>query len=641
MRGHVTRSLTGIWGRIARAFSLPEARPIRKPQLGRRPPMQNYRSSLSREGIQAWFRGKGPVLVFLALLVLGSLFVVRPELCAERFPLGTEEIPERLEWVKAVLPRGIGIVAVLFAIWGLVRCGLQRSALRASDVVWLSLGIYVALSLVVWDWHIDDAAITYAYSQNLALGNGLVLHPDLKPEEAYSNTLWMLILALAGFLGADIPLAAKVLGISIGCLNVWLTFRLVDRLSRDQPGMAVGLSVLAVLIAAPFLIWALSGLEHGLQSLLMLLIVRGTLSSGARSGYRSAAAAAALLVLVRPEAPLVLIGWAVGLLSVACYQRDLRRAVVRLIPAMIASVSVLAALLLFRALYFGDLMPNPFYAKAGDANFLRLINIFGGGWSYLLSGLRESGLAWYLPFLCFAPFKRAPVACAAMFGVCLGHVSFVLYSGGDWMGMWRFLSPVVPLLAVLVGVGVDAISGLLGSHRAVLASAVLGLAFVGVTSATLLFSFMSQPSTSMRVVAAIAEEFNDLSRRLGVREPLLAHHDAGGSSFEGRIKLLDLGGLGSRVVAKNMSDHAFMVRYIVEEQQPAFVFGSAVTFAAGLSRFHKSDAFRSAYVHLEFVGRRHMEADLCFIRRDLVRRVSGLQLIEEGGVLQKVVVDPD
>jgi hypothetical protein len=59
------------------------------------------------------------------------------------------------------------------------------------QVIWLLIPIVVftlhALSFGVWI--IDDAAISFAYSRNLATGHGLVAQLGDAPIEGYSNPL--------------------------------------------------------------------------------------------------------------------------------------------------------------------------------------------------------------------------------------------------------------------------------------------------------------------------------------------------------------------------------------------------------------------------------------------------------------------
>ena len=66
---------------------------------------------------------------------------------------------------------------------------------------------------------IEDAAITFTYSEHLVRGEGLVTYPGGERVEGYSNALWMFV--LAGLYGLGLPTwtASKILGAVLGvCL---------------------------------------------------------------------------------------------------------------------------------------------------------------------------------------------------------------------------------------------------------------------------------------------------------------------------------------------------------------------------------------------------------------------------------------
>ncbi|MFT3926846.1 MAG: hypothetical protein QM778_30150 [Myxococcales bacterium] len=63
--------------------------------------------------------------------------------------------------------------------------------------LWLSSTVLILLwqAQLVGDWRVDDAYITFAYSKNLALGQGPVFGHDLRVE-GYTNFLWMILQAV-------------------------------------------------------------------------------------------------------------------------------------------------------------------------------------------------------------------------------------------------------------------------------------------------------------------------------------------------------------------------------------------------------------------------------------------------------------
>ena len=92
------------------------------------------------------------------------------------------------------------------------------------------------------------------------------------------------------------------------------------------------------------------------------------------------------------------------------------------------------------------------------------------------------------------------------------------------------------------------------------------------------------PTTPFAKVARIGAQLAETGKALGVEAPSLAHHDAGGTTYRSDIRLIDLGGLGDRAVAKNMGNADFIAKYLFEEEKPTFIFGASHNFAAGTKR---------------------------------------------------------
>ncbi|NBH10742.1 hypothetical protein GTY80_46825, partial [Amycolatopsis sp. SID8362] len=136
-------------------------------------------------------------------------------------------------------------------------------------------------------WLIDDAAITFAYSRNVADGFGPVLQPGASPVEGYSNPTWMVLLALGKLVGLfdhgtlfginDQILFPKALALAC-CLGVLVLFYFGAKTLTRRPALVTFLTG-AVLAAIPsFVIWCFSGLENSFYALtvaaLAVLILR-------------------------------------------------------------------------------------------------------------------------------------------------------------------------------------------------------------------------------------------------------------------------------------------------------------------------------------------------------------------------------
>jgi hypothetical protein len=575
-----------------------------------------------------------------ALLAGAALSFAAPESLARRFspdvavPLADYQVAAR---------------AVAGSLWApLLACGalFGLGARRRGDSPWSGAEVALvlaaaALAYLGWaralsDWIVDDAGITFAYAKNFLDGHGLVSVPGHAPEEGYSNTVWLFLLVAAEKLGFDIPGAAKGLGLAAGLAATLLAthsaLRLAER--RVEPESLV-LGLLTAL-GAPFLIWSASGLEHGLQGLLLLVAVVSPLYL--RRPELAIGLAFAVLALTRPETP-ALLGCVTLVFAAGLWRErgvgELWRLGAIVVPPGIA----LAALFVFRWLYFHDLQPNPYYAKASDASPAALLNLFGGGWPYVSAWVASSGVALLLPQIAIALGRGMPLSIQLSLAVLAGQLAFVVGVRGDWMGEFRFVSPILPVLAHVVVWSCAPCAARIGvTRQRLLAGASALVLFLATTVA--LTNFAAAPTTPFATVGKIGLEFMALGKRLGVERPSLAHHDAGGTTYTAGLDLVDLGGLTNRELAKHMRDRAWVLHYLLEERRPTFVFGSARTFAAGRTRFFEDEAFKRDYLPLEFPGKPFMASDLCFVRRDVAHDVPGVHVVTADGQPARVRVDP-
>lgn len=567
-------------------------------------------------------------LVFCAIVLGMSLFglvcFIAPHMVLTRFAFLDGEVAHRL-WVMW----GLGA-----ALWGialalLIEMFRPNARVHAELLVGALMlaSFYFFAQQMAW-WWIDDAGITFSYSRSLADGSGVTFQPGEPPTEGYSSTLWMLTLALASKLGFGIPMAAKALGISFGLITMAIVLYVVWR--QTKGAMSVAMAG-AAMTTAPFVVWASSGQEHALQGLLLLLAV---CCAGLRRWRGAAAILLSLLVLTRPEAPLIVIAVVIGAVYWSWSREgrlDLKANLILGIVPFIAFVG----LMIWRQVYFGDLFPNPYYAKATGNDFAGVLNPFGGGWTYILNGLQDSVLIAALPLMALALASldaRWKVIFLAVFG---GHFLFVIFADGDWMGQYRFLMPGMAFFAITAGIGLARLPGQAPAY----AGAVLAIV-LSTTTVRQMDQFEARPTTPLSVVSEIGREFARASELLQIDEPLVAHHDAGGIAFDRSVGLVDLGGLVDRDIAKNMRNRAFLETYIFEERKPDFIFG-AINFAA-LSGFTEAEAFTRDYVPLAFENRPVMRSALSHIRRENVVDVDGVEVERDaaGAILSVIVLDP-
>jgi hypothetical protein len=369
---------------------------------------------------------------------------------------------------------------------------------RASHLsLWIAIAVFLLLAQRVFVYVPDDAFITYRYAANLAHGFGPVFNPGGTvrtvtgtsiPDrtEGYSSPLFMAVasLLLRLPLGMDMLLKAKFFGLLCGITILVLVHRFTIRLGF--PGWARAATPLLLAVHSSFVVCSVNGMETILQMLLvtsatLLLAVEWQRLAGSSAPIRTegngnspepmapvrprawSALLFAACALNRPEGllfGLVALGWILVTTHGRRPAYTVRWALQLLLPV--------ALFLLWRHSYFGIWLPNTYYAK----HMLPEQAIAKGG-TYLLRTLFPSisnspaaavvGLLWWMMVLggAVAPrFMRPPASLVSAMACC--QIVFVLQSGGDGMGGWRFMAPVVPLLMLLlVGAFVEIVESVL------------------------------------------------------------------------------------------------------------------------------------------------------------------------------------
>jgi len=324
-----------------------------------------------------------------------------------------------------------------------------NAARLRSRVLVLALVAAVLLLLGIRFFHYipDDSYITLRYARNVMEGEGFVFNEGQRLE-GYTNFLWILMLVCAGKLGASLPLAARTLSFFFSCAvlvtagyGAW-----ANRTGRENGWtQALAIAAAPILLAASpsFLTWSLSGTEIPLFTFLLLLGVV-LLLDGRRP--ESAFTVFGILGLVRPEGLLFY-----ALAGSILIDGSRNKAKMLLTGAAIFAL-IYAPYLVWKQAYFGELLPNTFYAKRAPAA-LAIKN----GAHYLLGFTTRYG--YFLVIGLLMLWKRTGVnrrAIIPLFFIA-AHWLFILLFGGDWMPHYRLLLPTLPLVTLLVSFGLMAI----------------------------------------------------------------------------------------------------------------------------------------------------------------------------------------
>lgn len=324
---------------------------------------------------------------------------------------------------------------------------LKVKLIRSTLIVILGMILLVQLQ-IYWSATVDDAFISYRYSERWAQGQGLTYN-DGERVEGFSNFSWVALLALVRWLGLDVVIAAKVAGIINLLLILWLAWRILN--AAGYHSFAVGIALVALGVSnSAFIFMAVGGMETiFLAMLLMLLLDR--LQRHDNQLSLSAALLLLLIALTRPEG----IAYTVALIPTLWWlERRLTRKTILLWALIFAGY---ALFLFWRWNYYGALAPNTFYAKPSPGSFYGVFGLLVAFWLTLptfAQFINWSGgvvALLLLPLVAWQPkWQRLFLPTFAVIAV---GAAFQLYAVSDWMNLARFLLPVWMPFTVMVIVG--------------------------------------------------------------------------------------------------------------------------------------------------------------------------------------------
>ncbi|MBW2269898.1 MAG: hypothetical protein JRH16_15100 [Deltaproteobacteria bacterium] len=321
-----------------------------------------------------------------------------------------------------------------------------------SARAWSVAGAAIAFLYLVHVWWLagvaEDAFISFRYARHLAQGLGLVWNPGEPPVEGYTNFLWVLLTSLFVRFDWDVPRAAQVVGALAGLAALANTGFVARGLGWKRRWALLPMGLLA--ISGPFAAWAGAGLEtlaFTALSFAALNHAAGWARDG-NAGDRFALMGALLLAaLTRPEGLLV-----AGVLLPLAAALGLRGERARLARSVAALALAYGAYFLWRWYTFGYPLPNTFYAKTGGG-----LAQAQRGAAYLGYFVLHYAAPW-LPALVLASWAgrvwphfgpRDPFFVLASAFV-VAWTAYVVAVGGDYMAMYRFAVPALPVLALLL-----------------------------------------------------------------------------------------------------------------------------------------------------------------------------------------------
>jgi arabinofuranosyltransferase len=327
-------------------------------------------------------------------------------------------------------------------------------------VVVLLAVLFVPWSMIAYNHTGEDLFITLRYAKHFIEGHGLVFNPQFPAEhvEGYSNLLWLLLIALFGWLGANMDITARMLAILAGS-GLILLMPFYRRTGGDRlPRRWIEIFAPAAILTQPILHYVNDG---GLETTFHALLLFSAGILLVRQCYWGASLLLGAAAMTRPEG---FAYWFCFGLVVACdmarpwmVQKDasaparkplaasLRIALEYLLPWLI----IVGALLAWRLDYYGAKFPNTVHAKiphwAGDYVRFGRLRDFTIAWSGIpVVALAGLVCLWRTPVL-RAHRREIAVALVAIVAIC-SYATLV----GSVAERFRHLAPPIPFVIALL-----------------------------------------------------------------------------------------------------------------------------------------------------------------------------------------------
>lgn len=301
----------------------------------------------------------------------------------------------------------------------------------------------------------DDQMISMTYARNFVNGYGLDWSRRGDPVEGFSNPLWTFLFIPLHFFVKDLSVTS--LYVQLLCLllliaNLLIVYRLTKRFFTDSAAHTVYPAV--ILTATNYFLnyWSLTGFETALQVCLMNVSLYLLFSEMSEERDHSISLSILLLASTLLRMDMFIFAFIVLALSIS---RKIRLSInlTRAIYGLGIFLAGNAAYLVFRLLYFGDLLPNTYYLKLYNVD--PIVRMQKGLWLLLKNFLFPSAII-VLAIIVFAVANRwYRKRHQILITTIAVYAAYSVWVGGDLLdaklgGQNRWLAIVMPLVAILI-----------------------------------------------------------------------------------------------------------------------------------------------------------------------------------------------
>ncbi|OQO90850.1 hypothetical protein B1813_15100 [Saccharomonospora piscinae] len=463
-----------------------------------------------------------------------------------------------------------------------------RTVVGVSALVTGLLALFALGTWAAWDFTVDDAYITFRYSEHLAEGHGPVWNVDGDPVEGFTNFGWMVLLAPAAALGWDLALTAAVVSAALGVLVVGMLLRQGHRLGGR---LAAVVASLAFVVFLPTYFHVNGGLETVAFAAVVLRATVVGLTALRSEPVRvwEPPALVVLAGLLRPEGVLVAaVPFAVWLWR----QRHDRIAWFWTALAGVVGLGYTG----WRWWFYGYPLPNTFAVKFGDLD---------AGWAWVEDTATVVGpLVLLVGLLLLRRTTRAQGA--LVLGVVAATYIAYAVSGPSMDYLHRYAFHAYPVLCLGAGLAVAAVPAATATagrtrHRRMVGAATgaLAVAWVG------LWGVLSE---QLPLVANYGVDLRRSHEAIGTAlaetavpppQRTLAVSDAGAIPYFSDWETIDYLGLNNEAIARGADPTR-----VVSEQRPTVVVVTA--YNPGMPRAAYGLRVTEATAGYEYIGRVRM-----------------------------------
>ncbi|MFZ1322524.1 MAG: hypothetical protein WAT71_13290 [Ignavibacteria bacterium] len=333
-----------------------------------------------------------------------------------------------------------------------MRTGLTDK-LKSKNILFGSIFfiIFLILCFNIFEWVIDDLYIYFRYVNNFTNGEGIVFNKDV-PVEGFSSFSWFMILSFFNVIGLPLEMSAKISGLIFVFVSLICLFRICNETGLSDLFLP---AVCLMLFNLPFILWAVSGFELMMFIFILLLCFLMVIRLNSDSRYNFLLTFLIFLLSVsRPEGVIFSVAF---IIYIYIFSGSKALSIKHTAGYMI----LFSSFLVFRIIYFGEFLPNTYFAKIGhDIVGYYEFRTYKNGIFYILYFLKSNPQFVLFIFLLPIVFKRIKTNKVFLmtFTIIALQFFFIIFSGGDWMVQYRFAVVSIPFLSIGIIIMVNELS---------------------------------------------------------------------------------------------------------------------------------------------------------------------------------------